>query len=159
MSLPNPFLFLSPFVVAAAAALWWVFYRMERPPPMPGAGVPLPTGPMSAEDIGRIAGDLGVALPGAYGIFLASSRGDIDGESVLRDAQLIIEATQHQRSDQSGSQPWPPHFIYLGDEADACPYALDCQTGEVLRTDKGKLDREPLERYASFELFLEHFKR
>ena len=47
----------------------------------------------------------------------------------------------------------------MGDEADACPYALDCQTGRLIHTDKGHLNRPPLADYTSFESFLQKQKQ
>lgn len=37
----------------------------------------------------------------------------------------------------------PPQYVYIGDEDDACPYALDCENGSVTYTDHGDL-MEPL---------------
>ena len=137
-------------------ALWWVFYRMDAKPREP-QGDPLPTAAMTPTEIKEVEAALSVSLPGAYSRFLSSGVSSIDGERVLRTAALIVEATMMYRKGELGNPAWPSHFICVGDEADACPYALNCVTGEVIHTHKGYLDEEPIGRFPSFEAFLAHF--
>ncbi len=100
---------------------------------------------------------LGVTLPKDYRGFLSSGSGDdrIDDTSVLDDPDAIIALTQSYRKGFEGLQAWPEHYVYAGDEADACPYLIDCDTGEFCRTDKGDLSREMLERHPDFSAFVE----
>ncbi len=140
-------------------ALWWVFNRMDAPP-KPPEGDPLPAGPMRSSDIRKIEVDLGVTLPDCYKMFLSSeSPEEVDGTSVMRDASLIISATTDYRTGKFSAPCWPAHFVYIGDEDDACPYALDCNTGEVVETDHGNLKKTPIAKYASFELFISNLTK
>jgi hypothetical protein len=155
-SLQAALLTIGLLVVFGAPALWWVFYRMDSGPKQP-QGDPLPTDPMTPSDIKEVETTLGLSLPETYSRFLSSGISSIDGESILRTPGLIIEATMMYRNGDLGIPSWPPHFVCVGDEADACPYALNCNTGEVIHTHKGLLDEKPIARFASFEAFLAKF--
>ena len=138
-------------------ALWWVFFRMDRAPAVANA-MPEPVRRLSGEDIATIERELGVTLPAAYKRFLTEreegSDVAIDADSVCDDARTVIDATLQYRAGFAGLPAWPAAWVYVGDEADACPYALDCASGACLRLDKGHPLREPLERHADFEAFL-----
>lgn len=112
---------------------------------------------MKTRDIARIESALGVTLPEDYRGFLLSERrvDRIDETSVLDTPDAIVDLTQTYRKGFEGLQPWPQRYVYAGDEADACPYLVDCETGEFCRSDKGNLSRAMLERYTSFSAFLE----
>lgn len=112
---------------------------------------------MKARDIDRIESTLCVAIPDDYRGFLLSERVDdrIDETSVLDDPDAIIGLSQAYRNGFEGLQPWPQRFVYVGDEADACPYLIDCDTGAFCRSDKGDLSRAMLERYPGFSAFVE----
>ncbi|MEQ1513359.1 MAG: SMI1/KNR4 family protein [Lysobacteraceae bacterium] len=112
---------------------------------------------MKPRDIARIESTLGVTLPKDYRGFLSSERDDdrIDETSVLDDSDAIIDLTRTYRKGFEGLQPWPERYVYAGDEADACPYLVDCDTGAFCRTDKGDLSRDMLERYPGFSAFVE----
>jgi len=43
--------------------------------------------------------------------------------------------------------PWPTEFVVIGDEDDACPYALNCTTGRIIQTDHGNLKKAPLQEF------------
>lgn len=139
-------------------ALWWVFYRMDTKPQQV-QGEPLPTGAMTPTEIRRVETALGVSLPDAYSRFLSSGDSSIDGESVLRTLELIVDATMMYRNGELGIPAWPRHFVCVGDEADACPYALDCRTGEIIHTHKGYLEKKPTARFPTFDEFLAHFSQ
>lgn len=111
---------------------------------------------MNAQEIEAIESALGIALPAPYRAFLASPRdpGLIDDTTVLDDPQAIIEATRDYRNGFGGLPPWPAHYLYVGDEADACPYVLDCVSGTLFRSDKGHPTKRPLERYSDFAAFV-----
>jgi hypothetical protein len=111
---------------------------------------------MTEADIAKIESALGLTLPTDYRCFLteeAELDGDLDDTTALREADSIIESTLEYRQGFAGLPPWPQHWLYVGDEADACPYVLDCQNGRLLRTDKGNLHRPPLDEYPSFADF------
>lgn len=110
---------------------------------------------MSGDEIASIEAALELKLPEAYRDYLAKERKDeIDGETVLGDAEPIIGWTKDYRAGFEGLAPWPPQWIYIGDAGDACPFAIDSGTGEVLQLDKGNTKRKPLARFASFREFL-----
>lgn len=116
---------------------------------------------MTESQIQSIEQALRVKLPEWYRMFLASDREEVDpDDTTVEDAPWpIIEATQEYRAGFSGLQPWPDNLVYIGDEADACPYVIDCTSGEVRRLDKGNLARPPLETFPSFGQFLSRRKQ
>ena len=97
-----------------------------------------------------------VILPAGYRGFATSDRDFevVDESTVLSDPQSVISATKEFRRGFAGLEPWPNSWIYIGDEADACPYALDCKSGILRRLDKGNISRKPLEEFTSFDEFL-----
>lgn len=111
---------------------------------------------MEKRDIQRIEATLAVSLPDGYRDFLLSRHpGELPDETtVIRDADDIIHATLEYRAGFEGLAAWPAQWVYVGDEADACPYVIDCMNGQVLRTDKGNIDRVPLSRHTDFTSFL-----
>jgi hypothetical protein len=116
---------------------------------------------MDASDLARIESALGVTLPADYRAFLQRPRTDddaVDETSVFADADTIIAATRDYRAGFAGLPPWPHHLVYVGDESDACPYAIDCVSGKLIRTDKGAFGNAPLAEYASFAAFHRHFE-
>lgn len=115
---------------------------------------------MNESDIVKIESTLGVTLPHGYRSFLLVDRitNEIDDTTVATDADVIIQATQTYRAGFAGLASWPENLIYVGDEADACPYVIDCCNGNVRRVDKGNLTRPPLERFVSFDAFLEQYR-
>ena len=141
-------------VVIGGPALWWVFNRMDAAP-TDTPFVDAPPGKLSEADIAQVERELGVRLPDAYARFLQVRDRDIDATSLFDDAQLIVEATRDYRAGFAGLSPWPESLVCIGDEVDACPYAIDCKTGVCLRVDKGNLSRPPLHRYGDFEALLD----
>lgn len=112
---------------------------------------------MTEAEIAKIESTLGLLLPPDYRGFLteeAELDGTLDDTTALRDAEAIIEATMEYRQGFAGLPPWPQHWLYVGDEADAYPYVLDCQNGRLLRLDKGNRERPPLAEYSSFADFV-----
>lgn len=112
---------------------------------------------MNQNDILKIETTLNVKLPSEFIDFITSERNydAIDEVTVMDDANNIIEATTEYREGKF-NQNWPNHLLYIGDEADASPYALDCQTGILNRLDKGSLVKKPLESFKSFRVFVKH---
>lgn len=112
---------------------------------------------MTEAEIAKIESTLSLRLPPDYRGFLteeAELDGPLDDTTALRDAEAIIEATMEHRQGFAGLAPWPQHWLYVGDEADACPYVLDCQNGRLSRLDKGNRERPPLAEYSSFADFV-----
>lgn len=138
-------------------ALWWVFFRMDGSPEVAPA-MPEPVRRLSDEDIASIERELDVTLPASYKRFLTEreegSDVAIDAESVRDDARTVIDVTLQYRAGFAGLPAWPAAWVYVGEEADACPHAVDCESGVCLRVDKGNPLREPLERHADFDAFL-----
>ncbi len=115
------------------------------------------TGPpiMTKSEIAKLSESLQVTLPQSYREFLSRARPEeIDDTSLLGDPDIIIEATNDYRRGFVGLPPWPNEYIYLGDEADACPYVLDCITGIVRQLQKGNIDAAPIKTWSSFENFV-----
>jgi hypothetical protein len=116
---------------------------------------------MNESEIKNIETSLGVFLPESYRSFLKVERvtDNIDDTTVLADAAIIIESTQEYRNGYFSLKPWPNDLVYVGNEADACPYAIDCTTGKFIRTNNGNLVEKPLAVYESFEVFREQRER
>lgn len=107
---------------------------------------------LTPRDIDLIERGLGVRLPAPYAAFLQNRDAHpwIDDTTMWDDAQGIIEATHDQRQ---GVDAWPTNWVCAGDEADICYYAVDCDTGRVVQTDKGSMTKPPLEEHESFAAF------
>ncbi|MCW1926558.1 SMI1/KNR4 family protein [Luteolibacter arcticus] len=116
---------------------------------------------MKADDIVRIERELAVELPADLRRFLAGTRDDFDPDevAVLDDAEAMIERTLEYRRGFAGMPPWPESWVYLGDEADACPYCLDCATGRVAQLHKGDAGQEPLGQHESFAAYRQNTRR
>jgi hypothetical protein len=113
---------------------------------------------MTEDQLRHIESSLGLTLPADYRRFLAQDPGEdiLDDTTVMRHADSIIDSTLEYQNSFEGLPSWPQHWLYIGDEADACPYVLDCLSGELIRTDKGNLNRKPLAQYPSFQHFYQH---
>jgi hypothetical protein len=109
---------------------------------------------MDRDGLQNIEEALGITLPVDYSK-LVMNRGStgIDNTSLIDDPKLIIKLTKEYRGGFGGVPEWPSCFIYIGDEDDACPYALDCITGIIVQTDHGNLELAPLTRYESVAEF------
>lgn len=144
------------FVTALVAGfILWVKVASRGPLPVPPPHVPVD--PMTSEQIDSIETALDVKLPQALRDFLGRTReeNDPDEVMVLPWPEAIIGFTlDFRKGFVEEMMPWPARFVYLGDQADACAYALDCESGEILHTHKGYLENKLLERYASFEDWL-----
>lgn len=142
-------------VVIAGPMLWWVFYRDGYDGAASAKLTEDPVLRMSVQEISRVEAELQLTLPAAYADFLRT-RGDYpDNTTVLDTADLIIGCTTEYRHGIYGAPPWPWHLVCIGDEADACPYALDCLSGEIVQTHKGNTTARPIARFADFTAFLE----
>lgn len=111
---------------------------------------------MKVSKVQQIESALDVKLPSAYRDFLANRRKDntVDETTVTDEAEVIIEATLEYRKGFVDLPKWSASEVYIGDESDACPYVLDCESGRVVRLDKGNRERKPLQEWLSFEDFL-----
>jgi hypothetical protein len=112
---------------------------------------------MSGKDIEKIESVLQVKLPEDFSKFLSKGRTQevIDDQTVLPDADSFIEATLEYRKGAYGLPPWPASYVYVGDESDACPYVLDCDSGRFFQTHKGNINVGPISGWDSFTAFLE----
>jgi len=114
---------------------------------------------MEEEGCQTIEQQLGVKLPDAYRAFqLNRSASPVDPTTVADDARVVVERTLEHRRGFGGAPPWPRDVIYMGDEDDACPYALFCSTGRVIQTDHGDLQAQPLCDHPDFGTFVEQFQ-
>lgn len=138
-------------VPIAALALWWLCFRQGGDDgTLDSTPLDEPIKLLSVDDVQAIERALGVTLPSDYAAFLQKDRpGHVDSTTVRDDPELIIGFTQDYRS----SNGWPTHFVWVGDEADGCPYTLDCETGEIFRLQKGNLGKA-WDRHRSFSEFV-----
>ncbi len=114
---------------------------------------------MNAQECQTIEGELGVKLPDAYRSFqLNRSAFAVDSTTVADDARLVVERTLEYRHGFGGAPPWPGDVIYVGDENDACPYALFCSTGRLVQTDHGNLEAKPLSAHPDFTGFVQQLQ-
>ena len=147
-SLHAALLVIGIFTPVAALIIWLQFFRENSGPDHMVPDEPINL--LSASDVQEIEATLGVALPTDYALFLQASRPEqIDNTTVRDDPDLIIGFTQDYRK-RSG---WPPNYVWVGDEADGCPYTLDCVTGEVFRLQKGNMQKS-WDRHPSFSEFV-----
>ena len=108
---------------------------------------------MTPQQLQTIESSLGVLLPEQYKKVMASYpwpafQGSTEA-SLWDDPDAIIEQTTAQRAGFGGTPSWPTQFVVIGDEDDACPYALDCATGRIIQTDHGNMRLAALADYAS----------
>ncbi|MCX2831464.1 SMI1/KNR4 family protein [Microbulbifer thermotolerans] len=104
--------------------------------------------------------ELDVKLPKEYVDFVKIDRPFfIDSTALIDDAFVIIELTKRYRLGEDGLPKWPNSYVYIGDEADACPYVIDCQSNKVFKLDKGNVDRPPLLEFDSFQKFIDFYKK
>ena len=138
-------------VPIAVLIIGWVYFRQGGAEDDEEGRVPdEPINRLSADDVRAIEEALGVSLPSDYATFLQKDRpGHIDSTTVRDDPDLIIGFTQDYRI----CNGWPSHFVWVGDEADGCPYTLDCETGEIFRLQKGNLAKA-WDRHRSFAEFV-----
>ncbi len=111
---------------------------------------------MNAQDFQTIERELGVKLPDVYRDFQMSRvASSVDTTTVSDDTRFVIERTLEYRRGYGGAPAWPCDVIYVGDEDDACPYALFCSTGRVVQSDHGNLSFKPLSVHSDFGSFVE----
>ena len=113
---------------------------------------------MTREQLTIMEEQLHVTLPSGYRqVLLAFPWPEFAGGtefSLWDDAALNVERTLEYREGYGGAPPWPSDYVHIGDEDDACPYALHCGDGTVIQTDHGNLTTRPLAAYASMESFV-----
>ena len=82
------------------------------------------------------------------------------GDCSLFDlAALNVERTLEYRAGYGGASPWSPEYVHIGDDDDACPYAMRCPDGYIVKTDHGSLDVPPLATYAGVREFVAQLVR
>ena len=110
---------------------------------------------MKSEDIAIIERELGLTVPDDLREFLTSERDGFDPDAVAVSDEpcAIVEMTIKYRNGFAGLPPWPQTWIYLGDEADACPHGIDCASGRVFKLHKGNAQRKALKHYESFAAY------
>jgi hypothetical protein len=106
---------------------------------------------MTSQELRAIESSLGITLPHEYKTAMAAYPWPAfqgSQEASLWDAPApIIEQTLEYRSGFGGAPPWPAEFVVIGDEEDACPYALKCTSGRIMQTDHGNLNKAPLQEF------------
>jgi SMI1/KNR4 family protein SUKH-1 len=136
-------------LVFGLPGLWWIFYRMDATHVVKNnTDTEILPKLLTADDIKKIESVLGLSLPNEYLDALTKPRSSmLDGTTMLDSAEQIIESTLLYRNGFSGLPKWPSELIYFGDEADACPYAINCESGVVIKLDKGNIEKEPLAKF------------
>jgi len=117
---------------------------------------------MTHEQISMMEEKLHVTLPTDYKNFVAAFpwpeyAGGTEF-SLWDDANLNIKRTLEYRQGYAGAPPWPPDYVHISDDDDACPYALRCSDGTIVKTNHGNLTARPLARFASVEIFVRNLK-
>lgn len=106
---------------------------------------------MTLDQLRSIESALAITLPDAYRSTMAAYpwqafHGSAEA-SLWDDPEPIIDQTRAYRSGFGGAPPWPTEFVVIGDEDDACPYAINCTTGRIIQTDHGNLKKTPLQEF------------
>src|SRR5689334_7515982 len=78
--------------------------------------------------------------------------------SLWDDAALNIKRTLEYRQGYDDAPPWPPDYVHIGDDNDACPYALCCSDGTIVKTAYGKLTF-PLATFGNLDEFVRQLWR
>lgn len=113
---------------------------------------------LAAADVDRIERTLDVSLPQEYRKALLEARpAHVDQTSLLDDADQIIGWTKDYRNGFAGLAKWPADYVYIGDEADACPYVISCKTGEILKLDRGNIDTKPIRSFQTLSALFDSF--
>ena len=79
--------------------------------------------------------------------------------SLWDNAALNIERTLEYRKGYGGAPPWPLDYVHIGDDDDACPYALGCSDGTIVKTDHGNLTTRPLATFGSIGIFVQDLQQ
>jgi hypothetical protein len=110
---------------------------------------------MTLENLKMMEVRLHVTPPSDYkGVLLAYPWPEFAGGSEFSlwdDAVLNVERTLEYRNGYGGAPAWPSDYVHIGDDDDACPYAMSCSDGTIVKTDHGNLTARPLSRYGSVE--------
>jgi hypothetical protein len=110
---------------------------------------------MTGEDLTAMEEQLQVTLPEAYKRTMLSypwpEFASTTDSRLWDDAALNIERTLEYRAGYAGGPPWPLDYIHIGDDDDACPYALRCTDGTIMKTDHGNLRTRPLQEFANMD--------
>lgn len=115
---------------------------------------------MTLEQLQMMEDQLHVALPGAYRQVLLAFPWPVFASgtefSLWDDAALNVERTFQSRDGYRGAPPCPADHVHIDD--DACPYALRCSDGTIVKTDHGNLTARPLASFASAEVFVKELQ-
>jgi hypothetical protein len=118
---------------------------------------------MIHEELTAMEQQLQVTLPDAYKQIMLSypwpQFASTTDSSLWDDAALNIERTLEYRAGYGGAPPWPLEYVHIGDDDDACPYALRCSDGTIVKTDHGNLRERPLKEFASPDALVQQIQR
>jgi len=107
---------------------------------------------MDTPSITRIESALAIRLPDAYRQMMLSGKIERLGDcGLFTDPEVIIERTREHRAGYAGAPKWSDGVVYIGDQEDACGFALDCKTGVVVQSDHGNLVEAPMARYETID--------
>lgn len=113
---------------------------------------------MTSNDIAMMEQRLEVELPAAYKAVVVPypwpGLANSTDYSLWDDAALNIERTLEYRAGYGGAPPWPLNYVHIGDDDDACPYAIDCSDGTITKTDHGNLTKTPLNGFSDARAFV-----
>jgi|GEM_PF-3967521 len=147
-------LVIGMLVLFSGPILYYIFYIDGAGPKNQSIEEPEPR-LMGDDEIKRIEAELDVTLPKDYINAVSKFRTkNVDSTALIDHADGVIEATLLYRNGFEGLPCWPSNYIYIGDEADACPYALNIESGQVFRLDKGNVRNEALKVFSSTNAFV-----
>ncbi|WP_193166299.1 SMI1/KNR4 family protein [Microbulbifer hainanensis] len=147
------------FLLFAVPIFYFIFFKGSAGANKGVNAIPESPRIVDLEQVRKIQAELGVTLPPRYIAVLLGDRPDfLDSTAVLDDARQIIDFTLKYRYGAYGLPSWPNSYVYIGDEADACPYVIDCENGNVLRLDKGNISINPLADFETFDNFVEAYR-
>ena len=113
---------------------------------------------MTLDQIRTIESALGITLPDSYITVMTNypwpEFAGSTGASLWDDPTPIVEQTAEYRNGFGGAPTWPREMVFIGDEDDACPFALNCETGRIVQTNHGNLNKAPLQEFDDITAFV-----
>ena len=117
---------------------------------------------MKLEELHQIENALGITFSEIYKQVMVDypfkeDAGTINW-SLWDDSGKITEWNLIYRNGYGPCPEWSKNYYLIGSEGDACPLAINLESGIVIKTNHGRVCEEPLEEYESFEEYLAFLK-
>src|SRR4030095_5922549 len=121
-----------------------------------------PTRAMTNDDHSMMEQRLQVQLPAAYKAAVVPypwpELANSTHYSLWDDAALNVKRTLEYRAGYGRAPAWPLQCVHIGDDDDACPYALNCSDGTIIKTDHGNLTKTPLDTFPDAHAFVTYLQ-